>query len=171
MVLDFLTWIADSTNKALVTVSTHYAALANPLNFRLDLHVLERALALMPKGITASREPRHQLVVAWILHHVLQYLTFDGVPIEELHLLKGPTFLLALAIGYRVSQIVASTCHSSFSHLKEDCSFLTLTPSPTFLAKNEQVGSLINLIKIPSCRKETHTPCVRSDPSPASCAK
>lgn len=71
--------------------------------------------------------------------------------------------MLALAMGYRASQLAVLTRHCSFSLLEEGYSALTRTPSPTFLAKDEQAGNLINRIKICTFwRKEASTYCARS---------
>lgn len=104
-VLAFLIWLANFTNRALSIVSAHYVALTEPLRFGLSLHIPERVLSPLLKGINASREPRCQLVMALFLHHVLQHLTFNGVPLEENHLHQGTVFLLALVTGYRASQL------------------------------------------------------------------
>ncbi|MPC80221.1 hypothetical protein E2C01_074794 [Portunus trituberculatus] len=45
----------------------------------------------------------------------------------EEHFLQRAAFLLALATGYRSSQLAALTRHPSFSKLEEDCSVLTLS--------------------------------------------
>lgn len=50
-VLEFLTCLADSTNRALTKVNTHYAALVDPLHFRLNITVPSRALKLLQSGI------------------------------------------------------------------------------------------------------------------------
>ncbi|XP_045106652.1 uncharacterized protein LOC123501712 [Portunus trituberculatus] len=54
-VLDFLAWLADSTNRAPATVSAHYAALADPLRFGMEIRVPRRALSLLLKYIRSSR--------------------------------------------------------------------------------------------------------------------
>lgn len=155
-ILDFLTWLADSTNRAPATVSAHYAALADPLRFGMGIRVPQRALSLLMKGISSSREPRRQPVLAWSLHRVLQYLTFEGVTMEVGHFLQRAVFLLALATGYRASQLAAVTRHPSFSRLEDDCSALTLSPSPTFLAKNERADDMIGPLRIPSFLEGGH---------------
>ncbi|XP_076055328.1 uncharacterized protein LOC143033730 [Oratosquilla oratoria] len=119
----------------------------------MNIRVPQRERNLLMKGIRASREPRRQPVLAWSLHRVLQYLTFEGTIMEGEHFLQRAVFLLALATGYRASQLAAITRHQSFSNLEEDCSALTLAPSPTFLAKNEQ-ADMIGPIRIPSFLEE-----------------
>lgn len=57
-VMDFLTRPADSTNNALATILVHYVALADPLRFDFDKQVPDRALSLLLKGISTSRELR-----------------------------------------------------------------------------------------------------------------
>ncbi|KAK4314456.1 hypothetical protein Pmani_014265 [Petrolisthes manimaculis] len=47
-------------------------------------------------------------------------------------------FLLALASGFRASQLAALTRHPNFTSFGENDDYLTLAPSPTFLAKNER---------------------------------
>lgn len=117
-VLDFLTWLSDSTNMAPAMVLAHYAVFSNPLKFGLKLHIPERALSLVLKGINAARELRHQPVLTWSLHRVQQHMTFNGVPLEESHLLHRATFLLALATRYIASQLAALLVHSSPSLLE-----------------------------------------------------
>lgn len=56
--MDFLTWLADTTNKVPAMVLAYYAALVEPLRFGLSPHIPERALSLVLKGISAIREPR-----------------------------------------------------------------------------------------------------------------
>ena len=69
------------------------------------------------KGISPSREPSRQPILAMSLHRVLQYLVFEGVTMEEDHFLQPAVFLFALATGYRASQLAAVTRHPSFSKL------------------------------------------------------
>lgn len=52
-VLEFLAWLADSSNRAPATVSEHYAALADPLRFGLGVLVPKRELSLLIRGIRA----------------------------------------------------------------------------------------------------------------------
>lgn len=114
-VLGFLTWVVDSTNRAPAMILAHYVTLADPLLFRLILHIPEWALSLLMKGISTSREPRSQAVLAWFLHRVPCHLTFSGVPLEERNHLQRAAFLLTLATGYRASLLALLSRHPSFS--------------------------------------------------------
>lgn len=49
-VLDFLTWLADSTNRTPANVLAHYAVLADLLCFDFRIQVLDRALSFLLKG-------------------------------------------------------------------------------------------------------------------------
>ena len=75
---------------------------------------------------------------------------------EEDHFLQRAFFLLALATGFRSSQLAAVTRHPSFSKLERDCSALTLSPSPTFLAKNERADDMLGPLRIPSFLEGGH---------------
>lgn len=108
------------------------------------------------KGVSSSRDPRRQSVLAWSLHRVLQYLAFEGVTMEEEHFLQRSVFLLALATNYRASQLAAVTRLPSFSRLEENCSALTFSPSPIFLAKNERADDMIGSLRIPSFLEGDH---------------
>ncbi|KAK8394259.1 hypothetical protein O3P69_006450 [Scylla paramamosain] len=108
IVLDFLSWLADITNRAPATVSAH------PLHLALGITIPARALALLKRGIRASKPTQRPPQLAW------------------------------------ASQLAALTRHDAFASVAEDGASLRLTPSPTFLAKNEQADSLIGPIKIPS---------------------
>ena len=149
-VLDFLTWLAESTNRAPATVMGHYAALADPLYFALGIKVPERTLKLFKRGLRAGAAPSRAPTPAWSLHRALHYLAFEGVVMEEDHFLQRATFLLALASGYRASQLAALSRHEAFARIERDMTAVTLSPSPTFLAKNEQADDLIGPLRIPS---------------------
>ena len=75
---------------------------------------------------------------------------FEEGSLSEHQHLQRAAFLLALATGYRASQLAALTRHDAFSSVAEDGASLKLTPSPTFLAKNEQADSFIGPIEIPT---------------------
>lgn len=61
-VLDFLLWLADSTNMTLATISGHYAALSDPM-----VQIPERALSLRKKGIRSGRVQERSPSQAWSL--------------------------------------------------------------------------------------------------------
>lgn len=135
---------------------------SNPL-ICMGIRVPQRALSLLVKGISSSREPRRQPVLTWSLHCVLQYLAFGGLTCEEKHFLQRALFLLAFATGYGASQLAAVIHYPSFSRLEEDCSALIVSPSPTFLANDERVNDMIvPSIFHPSLREDTHARCARS---------
>ncbi|KAK4304604.1 hypothetical protein Pmani_023482 [Petrolisthes manimaculis] len=67
--------------------------------------------------------------------------------------LVSSLFLLALATGFRVSQLAALTRDINFTFFGEDNAHLTLTPSPTFLAKNERLDILIAPLRVPALRE------------------
>ncbi|KAK3881461.1 hypothetical protein Pcinc_014117 [Petrolisthes cinctipes] len=89
----------------------------------------------------------------WSLHQVLAYLAAQvGSDTEDL-LLQSSVFVLALATGFRASQLAAPTRYPSFTTFGEDVSALTLALSPKFLAKNEQVDNLMAPFRDPSLRQ------------------
>ncbi|KAK3883152.1 hypothetical protein Pcinc_012511 [Petrolisthes cinctipes] len=149
-VLEFLTWLADSTNRAPATVLAHHAALSDPLLLGFNIKVSERPLSLLRMGIRAGTAPHRAQTPSWSLHRVLSYLTFEGVPLEVCHLLQKALFLLALATGYRASQLAALTRHTAFSSVTPNLTSLTISPSPAFLAKNEQADDKIGPLAVPS---------------------
>ncbi|KAK3887291.1 hypothetical protein Pcinc_008555 [Petrolisthes cinctipes] len=149
-VLEFLTWLADSTNRAPATVLAHHAALSDPLLLGFNIKVSERPLSLLRMGIRAGTAPHRAQAPSWSLHRVLSYLTFEGVPLEVCHLLQKALFLLALATGYRASQLAALTRHTAFSSVTPNLTSLTISPSPAFLAKNEQADDRIGPLAVPS---------------------
>ncbi|MPC38800.1 hypothetical protein E2C01_032316 [Portunus trituberculatus] len=58
VVIDFLNWLTFTGNRA--PVSAHYAALADPLYFRLSISVEEWTLALLKRGIRARNVTVHR---------------------------------------------------------------------------------------------------------------
>ncbi|MPC46628.1 hypothetical protein E2C01_040351 [Portunus trituberculatus] len=145
-------------NRPSVTVSAHSAALPDPLYFGLSITMEERALTLLRRGIRATTMPARRGAPQWSLHKVLHYVTFDGISqLQEQHYLQRAIFLLALATGYRASQIAALTRHPSFTTIDSNGKAVTLTPSPSFLAKNEQADNLIGPLRVPAFKEELVT--------------
>lgn len=100
VVMDFFNWLATSLNRAPATVSTHSAALADPLCFGLSITKEERALTLLKSGIRATTTPARRGAPQWSLHKILHYVTFDGISqLQEQHYLQRP--FLARP-GYRI---------------------------------------------------------------------
>ncbi|XP_076052207.1 uncharacterized protein LOC143031779 [Oratosquilla oratoria] len=149
-VLAFLAWLGNNTNRVPSTVASHHSALADPLKFSLGIRVHTRALKLLLRGLRVKRPPSRRVTPKWSLHKVLQFLETRLVPLNSAGYLMRALFLIALATGFRSSQLAALTRHPQFSQLAQDGSSLTLSPSPAFLAKNETSESLIAPITIPA---------------------
>lgn len=78
MVLNFLAWLATSSNRVPSMLSAHYATLADPLHFGLGVVVPQRELKLLFRGVSSNR-PRHRPPhITWSLHRVLRNLSFEG---------------------------------------------------------------------------------------------
>ena len=153
-VLSFLAWLGNTTNRASATVASHHSALAAPLKFSLGITVRPRALELLLKGLKARRPPATRAAPEWSLHKVLQYLQATSSQPSPAQALQRAAFLLALATGFRASQLAALTRYPRFSHLTDRGTTLVLAPSPTFLAKNETADNLIAPIRIPSLHRD-----------------
>lgn len=57
-------------------------------------------------------------------------------------------------MGYWFSQFVALTCNPTFTTLAQDGYSLTVTPLPSFIAKNEHADELISPLMIPALLEE-----------------
>lgn len=106
--------------------------------------------------------PERRGAPQWSLHKVLQYVNFELVDqLRERHYLQRALFLLALATGCRASQITALTRHLAFTMINSCGKAVTLAPSPTFLAKNDQADNLIGLLRVPAFMEDgsAHSLC------------
>ncbi|KAK4311182.1 hypothetical protein Pmani_017301 [Petrolisthes manimaculis] len=137
-VLPFLAWLSSTGNRAPATFTAHVSALADPLWFGADIHLEGRALTLLSRGIRASSTPGSRNTPRWSLHKVLASVETLTQSQGEDELPMSSLFLLALATGFRASQLAAITRHPNFTSFGEDDDYLTLAPSPSFLAKNER---------------------------------
>ncbi|KAK4322186.1 hypothetical protein Pmani_006985 [Petrolisthes manimaculis] len=158
-VLSFLTWLSSTGNRAPATVTAHVSALADPLWFGADIHLERRALTLLSWGIRATSTPGPRNTPRWSLHKVLASVETLTQSQGEDELLMSSLFLLALATGFRASQLAALTRHSNFTSFGENDDYLTLAPSPIFLAKNERSDRLIAPLRVPALREDhSHLP-------------
>lgn len=158
-VLHFLAWLVNAHYRAPTTVSAHHTVLVDPLRFGLGITVPQRELTLLLWGIRTSRPVRRPPLLEWSLHKVLTHLSFEGATIDTTLSLQTAVFLLARASGYRSSQLVAFTRHPAFTHWSTNGMAVTITPSPTFMAKSEQADSLIGPLRIPALLKnDQHLP-------------
>ncbi|KAK4322184.1 hypothetical protein Pmani_006983 [Petrolisthes manimaculis] len=158
-VLSFLTWLSSTGNRAPATVTAHVSALADPLWFGADIHLEGRALTLLSWGIRATSTPGPRNTPRWSLHKVLASVETLTQSQGEDELLMSSLFLLALATGFRASQLAALTRHPNFTSFGENDDYLTLAPSPIFLAKNERSDRLIAPLRVPALREDhSHLP-------------
>lgn len=133
-VLEFLAWLASSSNRAPATVSAHYPALTDPLRFSLGVVVPQRELTLLFRGAKSRRTPH----INRSLHRVLHYLSFEGVEVNLDLSLRRAVFLLELALGYRASQLAPLMRFPLYTRLAKDG-----------LANNEQADSFIGPLRVP----------------------
>lgn len=110
-VLEFLAWLATSSNRVPAPVNAHYGALADPLHFVLGVVLPLRKLTLPLRGIRASRAIQRPPPVKWSLHKVLHYQSFEGIAVDLTRSIHRAVFLLVLASGYRSSQLAALKHH------------------------------------------------------------
>ncbi|KAK4321227.1 hypothetical protein Pmani_007952 [Petrolisthes manimaculis] len=158
-VLSFLTWLSSTGNRAPATVISHVSALADPLWFGADIHLEGRALSLLSRGIRATSTPGPRNIPGWSLHKVLASVESLTQTQGEDERLMSSLFLLALASGFRASQLAALTRHPNFTSFGENDNYLTLAPSPTFLAKNERFDRLIAPLRVPALKGDhSHLP-------------
>lgn len=151
LVLEFLCWLAREGNRAPATVSAHFAALKDPLRFCCNISVDDRALPMVRRGLRSSIPRSRPSNVPWSLHKVPEFLSRDQVSEQPLcFFLRETLFLVALAAGFRSSQLAALTCHPSFLSFRSDLSSVSLSPSTSFLAKNERSDCLLQPMTLPT---------------------
>lgn len=145
VVLEFLSYMFHARKRAAPTISTYAAALADPLLFGFDFTFRSRAWDLMRRGFFLQRPPARSPRIFWSLSKVLAFLrgpAFSFSP-DPLHLLQKALFLVAMASGFRASQLHALIRHPSWLTFTPDGRRVSLAPSPRFLAKNEREGHIL----------------------------
>ena len=148
MVLDFLSYMFHSRQRAPPTISTYAAALADPLWYGFRLDIRGRTWDLMKRGCFLQRPPSRRPRIFWSLSKVLDLLRSPAFSVEPdpLHLLKKALFLVAMASGLRASQLHALVRHPSWLVFSQDGRQVSIAPSPKFLAKNEREGHILDPI-------------------------
>lgn len=106
----FLSHLFHVHKRSLDTVSTHSAALIDPLAYGCNIEIPKRARELIRKGFFRQRPTPRPTFPKWSLHRILFSLTEEfPVNLSPDQLLLKTCFLLALASGLRVSQLRALT--------------------------------------------------------------
>ena len=140
LVLEFLSFLSHTKGRASSTIATHLAALADPLKFGWGLVLDPRSVQLLKRGLFHQNPPPREKSLFWSLEKVLRSLSSTRYQDEpsSLDLLKLALFLVALASGFRASQLKALTRFPRYTSFTTDGSAVSLAPSPMSLAKNER---------------------------------
>ncbi|MPC80331.1 hypothetical protein E2C01_074909 [Portunus trituberculatus] len=110
--------------RAVPTVATYVAALADPLSLEFNITIRGRVLDLLKKGHFHQRPPVKRPRIFWSLSKSL----------------RKALFLVAMVSGLRGSQLHALIRHPSWLVFSRDGRRVSLAPFPKFLAKNEREG-------------------------------
>ncbi|KAG0721144.1 hypothetical protein GWK47_006512 [Chionoecetes opilio] len=165
VVLDFLSFLAHDRGRSSATLSTHLAALADPLKYGWGLVLDRRSVTLLKRGLFLQNPPPHRPGPFWSLEKVLRFLQGDqfGSDAAGPRLLQKALFLVALATGFRASQLRALTRFPQWTTFSRDGSAVSLSLSPKVLGKNERQDHRLQPVVVPAWSAGdagTH-PCAR----------
>ena len=153
VLLDFASFLFRSgDNVSAATVNNAMVAIHDPMLFGFDLVVDPRQWELLKASFFLQRPSKIPSPPAWSLTRVLDFLQSDrfGSAASRSDLFRRALFLLALATGLRVSQLGALLRTPEFAKFAPGLSSVTLTPRPSFLAKNERVRHRMRPVTVPA---------------------
>ena len=134
------------------TVNNAMVSVRDPVKFGFGVEVDPRKWELLKASFFLQRPSRVPSPPSWSLPGVLDLLQSDrflSSPSGEDLLLRA-LFLVALATGHRVSQLGALLRTPEFTKFAPGMSAVTLSPKPSFLAKNEREGHRVRPVTIPA---------------------
>ena len=155
IILEFLSYLAHFKGRSPSNIATHLAALADPLKFGWDITLEKRTLTLLKRGVFHQNPPPRRGSPFWSLSKVLSNLsppTFPDRPPTDRQLDKA-LFLVALATGFRSSQLRALTRFPQWTSFSADMSLVSLALSPKVLGKNERLDHRLQPILLPAWRE------------------
>ena len=152
VVLDFLSFLAHDRGRSSATLSTHLAALADPLKYGWGLVLDRRSVTLLKRGLFHQNPPPRRPGPFWSLEKVLRFLQGDqfGSDAAGPRLLQKALFLVALATGFRASQLRALTRFPQWTTFSRDGSAVSLSLSPKVLGKNERQDHRLQPVVVPA---------------------
>ena len=153
VLLDFASFLFHSSDRvSAATVNNAMVAIRDPMLFAFDLVVDPRQWELLKASFFLQRPPKNPSPPAWSLPRVLDFLRSArfGSAASRTDLFRRALFLIALATGLRVSQLGALIRTPEFTKFAPGLSSVTLTPRPSFLAKNERVHHRMRPVTVPA---------------------
>lgn len=151
-VMDFLSFLSHKRGRSASTIATHLAALADPLKYGWGIVLDPRSVQLLKRGLFHQNPPPRRENPFWSLEKVLTLLSsskYQDNP-SDLDLMKRTVFLMALASGFRSSQLRALTRFPRYTTFAADGSAVSIAASPKSLAKNERLDHRLQPVVIPA---------------------
>ena len=153
VLLDFASYLFRAgDNVSAATVNNAMVAIHDPMLFGFGLVVDPRQWELLKASFFLQRPSKIPSPPAWSLPRVLDFLQSArfGSAASRSDLFRRALFLVALATGLRVSQLGALIRTPEFTKFAPGLSSVTLTPCPSFLAKNERVRHRMRPVTVPA---------------------
>ena len=153
VLLDFASYLFRSGDGVSAsTVNNAMVAIHDPMLFGFGIEVDPRQWELLKASFFLQRPSRVPSPPAWSLPRVLDFLQSArfGSSASPGDLFRRALFLVALATGLRVSQLGALLRSPEFTKFAPGMSSVTLTPRPSFLAKNERVHHRMRPVTVPA---------------------
>ena len=150
--LEFASYLFHKLKLSIPTVSCHISAISDPLKFAYNISASTRFMELLKSSFFIQRPPKRKSAPAWSLRAVLNNLASGTYVAEPSHdqLMSKAIFLIALASGYRISELAALMRTNTLTKFAPDSSFVLLATNPKFIAKNERLTHRLKPIKIPA---------------------
>ena len=138
------------------TITTHLAAIADPLKFAFNVAPSPRSLELLKASFFLQRPPKKKGCPSWSLKKVLELLSSEeySSSASTEAIFKKAVFLVSLASGFRISEMAALMRSKTLTKFASDNSFVMIATNPRFLAKNERLHHRMKPTRIPALRTE-----------------
>ena len=127
------------------TIQCYKSALKTVLSPIFGLDLDSEHFTLLLRSFRLKRPTSPQKPISWDLDAVLRFTSALPLPLSPIDLASKTAFLLALALGGRISELHALT-RRDITGAESDK--ITIFPDPLFLAKNEDPGKRFKPLQV-----------------------
>ena len=132
--VEYFMSLFDSQGFQVSTIRSHRSALFRPLKLGFKVNLHKDVFTHLFEALALERPAPEKRPVSWSLDVVLQNLN-KRIVLKDFFLLQKTVFLLAIAMGARISEVGALRREDEHLLLREDCAVFSFGD---FLTKNEK---------------------------------
>ena len=138
-VMSFLIFVFEGGGIACNTVQVYRSALVDPLSVGYGIDFNDKRLKLLLKSMWLKKPNINSVEPKWNLDLVLNLVSSNvfNINISKEFLVMKCIFLLAMALGNRISEFHALLRGRDFISFSRNFKSVTIIPNASFLAKNE----------------------------------